>query len=71
VRAVEKRLGGDEALREQVAERRGSVGPLDVDQFAVRAEQVADLDAAARGAERVADPLLAPEQSGIGYEAVS
>ena len=35
MRAVEEGLGGDEALGEQVAERRGSLGALDVDQFVV------------------------------------
>jgi hypothetical protein len=69
MRSVEEGLGGDETLGEQVAERRGSFGPLDVDQFVIRAEQVADLDAAARGPERVADPLVLVQAHVSGSDA--
>lgn len=58
-------LRRDEPLCEQVTERRGSLGALDVDEFVAQPEQVADLQAAARP-ERIPDarvPVQAQQPS--------
>ena len=56
-RPGDQALGGDETLGEQVAQRGGSPGALDVDELVARAEQVADLQAAACS-QRVANRCI-------------
>ena len=64
-RSGDQTLGGDEALREQVAQRGGALGALDVDELVAWAEQVADLQAAARS-QRVAHRCV-PVQAQVSF----